>query len=123
MSAHDSLRDKVKCIFEEFAGKRAKNLDASTFPACVTSTITSALASADASEEEILNKDEIAFHLTDWGSEAAFLVALHLFPERFSEEEIRAGVEMFLIHVPHHVIAAARLSGHPTDDIFKEGNS
>jgi hypothetical protein len=115
-----SVREKVAAIFRELAGDRAGTLAATTLPAGITSTITAALIAKDAGEAEILHADEIAFHLTDWSSEAAFLVALHLFPERFTPEEIREGVEAFLIHAPHHVIAAARLAGHPTDDIFRE---
>ena len=115
-----SLHEKVEAIFRELAGDRVAMLSATTLPAGITSTITAALAAEDASDEEILHADEIAFHLTDWNSEAAFLVALHLFPERFTPEEIREGVEAFLIHAPHHIIAAARLAGHPTDDILGE---
>ena len=118
--AHDSVREKVQVIFTELAGDRARMLEGGTFPACITSTITAALCGAEATEEQILHADRIAFNLTDWNSDAAFLVALHLFPERFTPEEIEAAVDMFLIHVPAHVIAAARLAGHPTEDIFKE---
>jgi hypothetical protein len=115
-----SFRKKVEAIFRELAGERAAMLDAAKFPAAITSTITVALAGESGDADEILHADKIAFNLTDWNAEAAFLVALHLFPERFTPDEIRDGVEAFLIHVPHHVIAAARLAGHPTDDIFNE---
>ncbi len=120
--AHDSVRRKVETIFSEMAGDRTKMLDSGTFPAGITSTITTALAGSDATEEQILHADQIAFHLTDWSSDAAFVVALHLFPERFTPEEIKAAVDMFLVHVPSHVIAAARLAGHSTEDIFKESD-
>jgi hypothetical protein len=119
-NAHDSVRKKVQAIFTELAGERARTLDGSTFPAGITSTVTVALAGSNATEEQILHADQIAFHLTDWNSDAAFIVALHLFPERFTPEEIGAAVGMFLVHVPAHVIAAARLAGHPTEDIFRE---
>jgi len=115
-----SFRVKVEAIFRELAGDRAATLDATRLPESITSTITAALIAKDAGEAEILHADQIAFNLTDWSAEAAFLVALHLFPERFTPEEIRDGIEAFLIHAPHHVIAAARLAGHPTDDIFRE---
>jgi hypothetical protein len=120
--AHDSVRKKVQAIFTELAGDRARMLDGSTFPAGITSTVAAALSSSDATEEQILHADQIAFHLTDWNSDAAFIVALHLFPERFTPEEIEAAVDMFLVHVPSHVIAAARLAGHPTEDIFREND-
>jgi hypothetical protein len=116
--SHDTVREKVGAIFRELAGERARTLDGTILPAAITSAITAALSSEDATEREILHKDEIAFHLTDWNYDAAFLVALHLFPERFTPDEIRAGVGLFLVHVPSHVIAAARLSGNSTDDVF-----
>jgi hypothetical protein len=118
--AHDSVCKKVQAIFTELAGDRARTLAGGTFPASITSIITAALSGSEATEEKVLHADQIAFHLTDWNSDAAFLVALHLYPERFTHEEIEAAVRMFLIHVPSHVIAAARLAGHPADDIFKE---
>jgi SpoU rRNA methylase family enzyme len=62
--------------------------------------------------------DALAFNLLDWADDAAFLVALCLHPTRFTRTEVEAGVAAFLVHAPAHVIAAARLSGHSTDDIF-----
>ena len=117
--AHDSVRKKVEAIFTELVGDRAKMLDGSVFPAGITSTITEALSGKNATADQILHADKIAFHLTDWNSDAAFIVAIHLFPERFTAPEIEAAVDMFLVHVPSHVIAAARLAGHSTDDIFQ----
>ena len=123
MANSDSVHEKVKEIFRELVGDRAKNLNPEIFPTNITSTITAALLSDDDSEKELLTKDGIAFHLTDWNGEAAFLVALHLFPERFSKEEIREGVQACLIHIPQHILAAARLGGYAAEDIFKESNS
>jgi hypothetical protein len=116
--AYDTVGQKVASIFEELAGERSQKLCGTIVPASITSTIASALLNENADEKEFLLKDEIAFHLTDWNSEAAFLVAVHLFPERFTRDEIHAGVDMFLIHVPAHIIAAARLSGNSVEDIF-----
>ncbi len=61
---------------------------------------------------------DVAFHLTDWVEEAAFILALRLFPDRFTPEEIADGIACFLLHVPNHVAAAAVLAGHPPEDIF-----
>lgn len=119
--AHDSVRKKVNDIFRELAGDQAATLNGSKFPSVIASKIKFALSHPDAGEDQVLHADEIAFHLTDWNSDAAFIVALHLFPERFTTEEIGAAIDMFLIHVPNHVIAAARLAGHPVDDIFNDG--
>lgn len=117
--AYDTVQKKVRAIFTELAGDRTRVLDAGTFPAGITSTITGALAGPDATDEQILHADQIAFHLTDWSADAAFIVALHLFPERFTPEEIEAAVGMFLAHVPRHVITAARLAGHSTEEYLR----
>lgn len=61
---------------------------------------------------------DVAFHLTDWLEEAAFILALRLFSDCFTPEEIADGIERFLLHVPNHVAAAAVLAGHPPEAIF-----
>jgi hypothetical protein len=112
----DKLNEKVQAIFSEIAGaERAKWLRGD-----VPSPVMELMAQAISSEHPPEVAGEIGFHLGDWQSEAAFLVALHLFPERFTPEEIQEGVREFLFHAPHHIIAAARLAGNSTDDIFRE---
>ena len=64
---------------------------------------------------------DIAFHLTDWLSDADFIVALSLFPERFTPEQIQHGVGNFLVHAPNHTAAAAKLFGFPVTDVFGIG--
>ncbi len=66
-------------------------------------------------QQGILCADQIGFHLVDWQADAAFIVALSLYPERFTDEEIREGVLAFLLHAPSHVVEAARLAGQPCD--------
>jgi hypothetical protein len=56
----------------------------------------------------------------DWTSDAAFLLALAMFPEEFSKKEIDAGTGVMLAHVPNHVAAAAKISGNQCRDIWKE---
>ena len=56
---------------------------------------------------------DIAFHLSAWFAEAAFLVALHFDPNRFSKLEIEAGVSDLLASVLDHVWEAARVAGGP----------
>lgn len=68
-NAWDSVRKKVRAIFTELAGDRARMLEGDTFPAGITSTITAALSGSGASEEQVLHADQIAFHLTDWSSD------------------------------------------------------
>ncbi len=50
----------------------------------------------------------------DWHGDAEFLMALSLFPERFTDAEIRQGVIWFLNHAGYHVSEAARLVMYPT---------
>lgn len=114
----ENFRKKVETIFSEMAGPaRAQWLNAATPSRCIGQ-----IAKAIASQSGYANETaaNIAINVADWQADAAFLVALHLFPERFSDQEIDEAVRSLLLHVPAHVIAAARLAGHPTDDIFAE---
>ena len=116
--AHDSVRKKVETIFAELAGDRELRLRG-PLPA---QAVHDAIAAAYSEDRPLDVAREIAFHMVDWAYDAAFVVALHLFPERFSAEEIEAGIGMFCAHVPAHVIAAARLTGFPAEDLFHEGD-
>jgi hypothetical protein len=114
--AHDSVRKKVQAIFTELTGERALRLRG-PLPAQI---VHDAIASAYSADRPPETAHEIAFHMVDWSYNAAFVVALHLFPERFTPEEIEAGIGMFCAHAPAHVIAAARLTGFPAEDLFLE---
>ena len=114
-----SESDLVLTIFRELVGNRADRLSGSHFPADINSQITDALIEETDSEERLLQKDSIGFHLVDWQRDAAFIVALILYPERFSKEAIREEIDRFLLHVPTHVIEAARLAGYSTENIFE----
>ena len=70
---------------------------------------------------DLLKAYDIAFHLTDWDDEAAFLVALRLAPSLFTSEELADGIRACLIHIPNHVAAAATLGGWPMQDVFHVG--
>ena len=113
---------KVLTIFRELVGDHAERLSGSRYLADVNSRITTALADKTSDDQNILRMDGIGFHVIDWQNEAAFLVALSLFPERFTDEEIREGVERLLLHAPQHILEAARLGGYPIENIFLEGN-
>lgn len=114
-NTHDTLRAKVATIFTELAGGRAERLSASGHG---TVTRKSVLATSLEPEFGSERAKEIGFHLADWGADAAFLVALHLCPERFTAEEVQVGVSAFLVHVPDHVAAAAAFAGCPVEDTF-----
>ena len=56
---------------------------------------------------------DIAFHLSQWVEEAAFLVALQLNAKRFAKAEIEAGVTGVLANVLDHIWEGARVAGFP----------
>jgi hypothetical protein len=112
--ANSDVDLKVATIFREIVGEVASRLEGSHYNNDSAATIARALSS---SPDDRTARD-IAFHLSDWASDAAFVVAIQLFPERFTAAEIAEGVEGFLIHAPNHVAAAAALFGHPVEDIF-----
>lgn len=114
-----SAREKVTEIFRELSGKDADRLATTRFLADVNSRIAGAIARSKG-DADIVAADDVGFHLVDWQADAAFIVALALYPDRFTDEEIREGVEAFLIHAPAHVLAAARLSGTPVADLTKD---
>jgi hypothetical protein len=114
-----SAREKVAAIFRELAGEKAERLDGSRYLADVNSRITTAIASSQ-EEADVLNADQVGFHLIDWQADAAFIVALALYPDRFTDEEVREGVDAFLIHAPSHAVEAARLAGVPISDLSDE---
>jgi hypothetical protein len=100
----DKLEEKVQAIFAEIAGaERARWLRGD-----VPSRVIEQIAQALSAEHPLPVATDIGFHLCDWQSDATFLVALHLFPERFTAEEIDAGVCSLLLHAPAHIMAAAR---------------
>ena len=63
---------------------------------------------------------EIAFHLSEWFEEAAFLVALQLDPKRFSRAEVEASVSDVLANVLDHIWEAARVAGYPLPCLEEE---
>lgn len=113
------LEEKVQAIFSELAGEERSKWLRATVPSRVMDQVAQAVSGEHAPEVAA----DIGFHVGDWQADAAFLVALHLFPERFTPEEVDEGVRSLLLHVPAHLIAAARLAGHPTEDIFRDKQS
>lgn len=107
---------KAKAILAEAFAARVDRLD----PDKKATGAMDAIAGALSDEFGADKAADIAFHMADWNSDAAFILALHLFPERFTKEEIDDGVRDFLMHVPNHVAEAAQLMGFPVSDIFKE---
>jgi hypothetical protein len=115
----DSVEAKGTTIFRELVGEKADQLCSGLCDSRFKQIAVSALMGENELEKE--RAEEIGFHISDWHAEAAFLVAAHLFPERFTPAEISRGILGFLIHAPNHVAAAAALRGFPVQDIFEVG--
>src|SRR5262249_7779606 len=96
------FRRKVRTIFAELGGERAPKIGMNGAQNVIAAALREELGPERAAD--------VAFHLSDWGEDAAFLVAVHLFPERFTAEEVRDGVMALLIHTPNHIAAAAHLA-------------
>jgi hypothetical protein len=114
------VRDKVQSIFEKLVGDRAAILRGDRYPSEIRDRITSAILGGDLGSnlDDPVELDGIGFHLVDWNADAAFIVAMLLFPDEFTDEEIRDGVELFLVHAPAHCMEAARLGGYSTENPF-----
>jgi hypothetical protein len=57
--------------------------------------------------------------MTDWRSDLEKMVKLYEHPQTFNDDELRAIIIEFLVHMPNHVAAAKKLIGlGPTEDIF-----
>jgi len=108
---------KAKAILAEAYADRVEQLAPDKPAILAKHAIESALKDESGAERAV----DIAFHMSGWNSDAAFIFALHLFPESFTSEEIEDGIRDFLIHVPNHIAEAAQLFGFPISDIFKEG--
>ena len=65
---------------------------------------------------------DIAFHMTDWRSDLEAITKIWEQADQLSEDKITELVYAFLVHVPEHVAAAAKLSDCGSiRDIFDVG--
>lgn len=107
---------KASDIFREFLGDKNCHIPD------VQDSIAKAVAEGSSNKKFLKKGWEIGFHLMDWHGDAKFLIALSLFPERFTNAEIRQGVIWFLIHAGYHIPEAARLIDIPTRSHFRDKN-
>lgn len=114
----DSVSTKVQAIFEELVGARASVLHESTSTTKARDRLAKALRKE--CDFEKATADELAFHMLDWNSDAAFVVAMLLFPERFKDAELTDGTFGLLVHAPNHLLAAARLADIEAEDVFRD---
>jgi hypothetical protein len=87
--------------------------------------IRTAIVNAAIQKEEPLSEivaHDVAFHMTDWLGDFKELVKFFEFPESLTVEEVDSLLLRFLIHVPNHLAAAAKLyADTPVADIFSVG--
>jgi hypothetical protein len=65
---------------------------------------------------------DVAFHMTDWLEDLERYLDFCEKPNETTDEEINHLLLKFLIHVPNHIAAAAKLlTGIPVIDVFDVG--
>ena len=65
---------------------------------------------------------DVAFHLTDWLEDLAAFSAFVQNPDTPTAEEVDAMLNRFLVHVPNHLAAAAKIyTDFPVSDVFGVG--
>jgi len=101
--------------FREFFGNKS-----SCRTPDVEDRIAKAIANGSSKKKCLKKAKELGFHLMDWHSNAEFILALSLFPERFTDAEIRQGVIWFLVHAGYHILEAARLIMVPLRSHFRD---
>jgi len=65
---------------------------------------------------------DVAFHMTDWLGDLSAYVEFCRSPGSYSPEQVNKLLIAFLVHVPNHLAAAAKLyADFPVTDIFNVG--
>ena len=111
-------KDKIVEIFRELVGDKADNLSGSFYPAYANTKITNALLKdyPDLNDDEVVEADSIGMDLVCLQRDAAFIVALVLFPEKFTDEDIQDEVLSLLLHMPDHLKNALKGYHKLTDE-------
>jgi hypothetical protein len=99
---------KAMAIFKKAFGERAAHLFTGASTIQMGHTITAAFARHVRREKA----QDIGFHLGDWAHDAALILALHMFPEKFSREEIRRVTDFVAAGLPYHAAALATHFGY-----------
>jgi hypothetical protein len=85
----------------------------------VVSAIENAMRSKAGLPAEVAR--DIAFHMTDWLPDLARYSAFVDAPDSLSPHQVDDLIGAFLVHVPNHLAAAAKLWGQPIYDVFEIG--
>ncbi len=118
MDIDDSLRQKVNDIFTELAPDRAVALSEDRLAKNIIFRIKAIVTR----EYGARKASTLGMHMSEWNADAAFIVALHLYPDRFTDKEIRTGIELFLAHAPNHIRAACQITGQYVWENFPESD-
>jgi hypothetical protein len=84
--------------------------------------LTPNLAAFQDSELSPTKIDDIVFHMTDWLEDLNNWSNFCANPNKLSPDEVHSLLIEFLVHVPAHLAAAAKLvTGLPVNDVFGIG--
>jgi hypothetical protein len=104
----DRATKKARAIFVRAFGARGGLLFKSSSTAAMMETIVTAFAR----RMNRAKAADVGFHLGDWASEASLVVALHMFPERFTPEEVRYVANYLAAGLPYHCAALGAHFGY-----------
>jgi hypothetical protein len=115
MSAKDpnqAALDKTAQIFQEICPGHYKNLLDPVSPKSKSEIGQELVARVSRIFAERFGPEkaqDFAIHVTGFPSDVAFLVALFLYPERFTDDEVAAGIRCFGIEASYHAVAIAKM--------------
>lgn len=101
--AIESSQKKVERILRNAFGAKAKKVGWSVPGFKTANVIESAFIRRLGKERA----EKFAHDMSDWSGDAGAILVLHLFPERFNREEVKALLLGFMVHVPDHIKAAS----------------
>lgn len=111
----DKATRKTRAIFVRAFGSRAALL----FKGASTQTMMDTVSAAFARHISREKAADIGFHIGDWAKDAALVLALHMFPEKFTRDEIRHVADFVAAGMPYHSAALATHFGY--DGMAREG--
>ena len=104
----DRALRKARAIFTKAFDARGSLLFKSSSTAAMMETIGTAFARRMNREKAA----DVGFHLGDWASDAALVLALHMFPKKFSPEEVRHVTDYLAAGLPYHCAGLAAHFGY-----------
>ena len=115
MRCIDSVSRKARAIFVEAFRERGAHL----FVPASTSSMMHTVGTAFAGHMNTAKAEVVGFHLGDWAREAAIVLALHMYPEKFTRAEIRQVTDYLAAGLPYHCAALGALFGY--EDLARSG--